>query len=767
MTNRTIKYILFFIFISLSAGPVFAQDILPIGDPVPQALGFHMSNYAFGFVETAGEQILENFDIEAMIMAENPIMDDEVDCPIPLLSDGDILINVTNLDYDPIQIGLAVTPFPTQPHVPGAIYAQVLVTNLRVDLDVEIDDLCEISTDLEPVATADSVITNIAIDIDFYQTEEGTFFSIVLDNIQTPYMTGFDLDADLPSILEWIVDLFEDTIEKEINDLMEEMVMDLIAPIIEQLPKDIPLFGEVPIEALGTSLTYDIYVGQYAPDVNGLKIVLGGEIVLEGISDCVDLGDPPGSRWTFNNFPDLLGLTPEQNPYHMAMLLGDDIINKLFYTAYASGLLCQTFDESIFGGFVSSNALERAIPGMGRVLDEDSALDDDDDTGDDDTGDDDDDEPEEGDILFVLQPHAPPLFDVSDGQPDLMKISIDELDLNIYEFVSERWIRSLSMTLSLSVGAGFDMANNLFTITVSDPVIDHEITYNEYGSFDDDSIQLLIDTAIAVAWPMLLDLLGDGFEVPSLVLPTGDVIGLQLDYKGPVGEGLDYLGAYMSLTIETPEDAPDTRVVLYSNINGKSLSVDYQSLDLRQSAEYGLNDSYDLFVDFDAVLPPGVFGVPEYSYRLDGGFWSHFSPSTQLKLPLILEGKHLLEVRSRLDGRTDPTPAQVTFHCDGVAPRFVELAIEDDLQANVSSKINVRGYDWQTPAGQIRYSLMVDGGSWSQAVTAGELTLPGLNRGQHVIRIRAIDIAGNISEESELSVEANLSGSSSGGACGY
>jgi hypothetical protein len=113
-------------------------------------------------------------------------------------------------------------------------------------------------------------------------------------------------------------------------------------------------------------------------------------------ADCVDLEEYPGSRWTDNALPAMEGTDPNGVPYHVALVVSDDILNQALYSAFASGLLCQDIDEDLLGGIFKSNQFARIVPQMGRVIDDapgaladDDDLAADDDTGDDDTGDDD------------------------------------------------------------------------------------------------------------------------------------------------------------------------------------------------------------------------------------------------------------------------------------------------------------------------------------------------------------------------------------------
>ena len=718
------------------AAPAHAEDgIIPLGGTVEDALDVRVTGSALDFTETIAEQILSTFDIEAMIMAENPIFEDGFLCGI----EG----NVTGMSYGSPSIDIATTPFPGQPGVPNALFARFIVPDLAIDINIEYDT-CLWSDDFDVEATADDVTGLAVLQIVYRETEEGAHIGVELVNVDAA-VHGFDLDLGL-GILEPIFDIFNQVIENAINDIVREMIPDLLLPIIEEyLSQSLPLSGEFPIGETGITLIYDLVIDRLFSDATGMSIEFEGAIYIDGVSDCVDLGPQPGSRWTDNPKPVLTDELPGGGPYHIGLSVADDLLNQAAYSTYASGLLCLTLDSSFLtGGLMSSRTFERLAPAIVRLPGGGAALADDDD----DTGDDDDaaEEPEEGDVIFVIQPHQPPIIDIGDGAPDLIVGSIDELEVSMYEYVSERWVRTLGLLIDVEIGVGVDLADSVLYVVIEQPVIDYEILYNEYSGLDESGVDGLIEAMLVIVWPMLMEALEEGFELPGLELPGGQMLGYSLDYAGPIGIADDFLGVFLSFSVSDDKGPPDTRVILRSARTGRDASFAEASLDLARSGEYGLADALNLFVRFDGDPPPGAAGGLEYSYRLDGGFWSRFSPEPGADLPRTFEGPHVLEVRTRArGGAVDPTPARIAFIADGVAPRILSVSVEDAPEAGVPAWIEVTAEDWRTPAPMIRYSISVDGGAWSAFVGEDGLRVPGLPAGAHELAVRAADEAGNVS----------------------
>ncbi|MCE5269875.1 SpoIIE family protein phosphatase [bacterium] len=78
-----------------------------------------------------------------------------------------------------------------------------------------------------------------------------------------------------------------------------------------------------------------------------------------------------------------------------------------------------------------------------------------------------------------------------------------------------------------------------------------------------------------------------------------------------------------------------------------------------------------LTVELAALTPwwPGAEGAFRYSWRLDNGRWSAFSPRSDLDLKGLSPGAHVLSVRARGPHlRTDPTPSRYRFYVDLPGP---------------------------------------------------------------------------------------------------
>lgn len=147
---------------------------------------------------------------------------------------------------------------------------------------------------------------------------------------------------------------------------------------------------------------------------------------------------------------------------------------------------------------------------------------------------------------------------------------------------------------------------------------------------------------------------------------------------------------------------------------------------------------------FDSIVSfMGENGAKEFAWRLDRGFWHFYSPDTFAELPPLVEGMHLLEVKSRsADKIFDPTPATLSFTVDNMGPD-IRLAGKDIHSVERNHDFNVIVHDAQTAERSIRAAYTLDETDWIDIGTSRSIALRGMTDGAHALRVRAVDEAGN------------------------
>jgi len=143
-----------------------------------------------------------------------------------------------------------------------------------------------------------------------------------------------------------------------------------------------------------------------------------------------------------------------------------------------------------------------------------------------------------------------------------------------------------------------------------------------------------------------------------------------------------------------------------------------------------------------------------YSYRVDGGVWTPWVDAKTARIPGLLEGRHVFEVRA-MDPRknVDFTPARKSFVVDSVAPKARVLG--DRIQGS-NARFLVDASDAQTLSEDVRVSWRLNGGEWSAFSYNKEVQFQAAP-GQHTLEVRAMDDAGNVST-TELNVGVRDSG---------
>ena len=115
-----------------------------------------------------------------------------------------------------------------------------------------------------------------------------------------------------------------------------------------------------------------------------------------------------------------------------------------------------------------------------------------------------------------------------------------------------------------------------------------------------------------------------------------------------------------------------------------------------------------------------------FSYRLDNGAWTAYSPATSFGFETLPEGVHTFSVRARdLDGNEDATPATRTFTVDLTPPEITNPAA-----ATGSSQATITWNTSEPATSQVEYGLTAALGSETPVINtlvkAHSVALSGL-----------------------------------------
>lgn len=254
------------------------------------------------------------------------------------------------------------------------------------------------------------------------------------------------------------------------------------------------------------------------------------------------------------------------------------------------------------------------------------------------------------------------------------------------------------------------------------------------------------------------DMNGDG--LPDLVVAHGGWQSLGTLIQQPDGtfapetlDPLPYANQYEPQSLAVGDLNGDGRpdVALVDGNNGLVVLYNAGNADLAPPTTTILNGppQYSAgatasfqFIGLDTVTPNSAM---QYSWSLDAGAWSAFSPRTTVTLTGLSEGWHTFTVAARDPaGNVDPNPPSYQFAIDRTPPANLMLRGVSAYTAAVGITLYAAAQDQIATEDQLTYAWRVDGGPWSVFSLASALTLYDLFEGAHVVEVQAADPAGNV-----------------------
>jgi hypothetical protein len=134
-------------------------------------------------------------------------------------------------------------------------------------------------------------------------------------------------------------------------------------------------------------------------------------------------------------------------------------------------------------------------------------------------------------------------------------------------------------------------------------------------------------------------------------------------------------------------------------------------------------------------------GVQTMFFQLDGGSWIDLGENTSKELSGLGDGEHEMSIRCT-DRAGNEAQVSSEFGVDTVAPSITDLSPTGDV-AGFYVEITWDGTD--DVSGIDRYEVSIDSAPF-ESVGGQHSVIENLTGGQHTVRIRAVDMAGNVAE---------------------
>ncbi|MEZ4374078.1 MAG: MYXO-CTERM sorting domain-containing protein [Polyangiaceae bacterium] len=492
--------------------------------------------------------------------------------------------------------------------------------------------------------------------------------------------------------------------------------------------------------------------GDLNPIGGGATLGMMGGAEPRPVTTCVPLasqtlptGIPIPDELTANTVSDWTGPGP-----HLGIGLSERYINYALGSAYNSGALCLGIGSDTLGSLLTSDTLGLLIPSLKDIARQKKTA----------------------PLAIVLRPQTPPSAVVGNGTSletdPTLRLALNELIIDFYLWSNDRYIRAFSSQFDLDVPVNLDVDENsalapvLQDIGVANPTMFNAPLVREDKQTAAETLANLLAGQIGGALggaisPISLNdslaSLGLALRIPPTVEGQGSP-GLRKLSKGSD----NYLGIFASL--ETASGAyvnfSETDVRLMSKtIDPAGLRVDTATKDNLPAFELQAKSSLDR----------GEQPI-EYQYRLDKGYWRPWQKSSSIKVSdaaLRIQGRHVVEVRSRVEGApqtVDRTPPTIEVLVDKSLPE-ITLGKEP-----VDGKLSIEVYDVVSPTQSLDVRWALDDGAftdWSNA--AGLEAIEVGDAGKLTVEVR--DEEGNVASQSQALVRGRADASlADGSGCG-
>ncbi len=325
----------------------FAQDVPPPPVVIDPALSVHVSatgldalGASIGAIVPSGLRAV-NLSGEIDCDEEEPgtLQYSAEDIQVHLSADTvDIVPSAGRLDID---LGLTVWSDP----------ADITATGMCV---LELDEACTLElapTNLDVEVGILLSLVDGAIDASIDQ------FTFTHGNFGNPVAPGCVLGDALETMQGYGVDIIGDVLDDVLGDQLEELETQL-EDMLNGLAQAVA-FNDT-LEALGATISYSLEASELEISAGGLRLGFTAQFGALEYGECV----PQEGRFmpSSHDQPPLTGLIPDSTtPYHVAIVVNEDMVNQALHAVWQAGMLC--IDVAEFAGLdITTAFLEPAAP---------------------------------------------------------------------------------------------------------------------------------------------------------------------------------------------------------------------------------------------------------------------------------------------------------------------------------------------------------------------------------------------------------------------
>ena len=496
---------------SLQSGIRYSNDYFAPAVRLPSFAQAKILNRAFDrAVNPQVNDALNALNIEALIKAENPVVDAN---PTFAGFGIDVEITVTDFSTDTIDVDIAPTT-QNNHHVAADVYVDDLdiefYTTLEVDMPWPIPDI--------PVGFLPSKLTNADVSGDLsvklrVDGNQNLNPVLAVDQLDIDLaILGGDFDAiDFPSILDVVGEVVLGPLEGFIFEALDNYIANKIGDaigdkLVEKVNEQLVLIpNDLDVTLRGKELTFNINEASVWSDTNGINVRISkGDVTTSDYQSGVrkELGYQLNQA---GSFPTMSATTPDSGElYDVGISVDWDYLNKAAFNAHRAGIDIVTLDVA-----------GSSIPGIGNLLSNYEAR-------------------------VTIKPGLAPYIDQAIPRADKALASVQSKELTVqlevrnlnnseapYDLLTEI-IANLRADVDLTVAG-----NNFQVHLDNEPQLEVISTNTDEALLvlDEDAIQHLLDYAVPLVMPRLVDIIGK-VELPCIKNHAIDLVEIQSNSYG-------------------------------------------------------------------------------------------------------------------------------------------------------------------------------------------------------------------------------------------
>jgi len=423
------------------------------------------------------------------------------------------------------------------------------------------------------------------------------------------------------------------------------------------------------------------------------------------------------------------------SPYHVGLGISEYFINQLLDSAYNGGALCLDIDSKI-SSMITTDLFGLLIPSINDLTSKVNSA-----------------------LLIAIRPQKALFVNIGPGNINadgdiiineaLLNIKINDLDLDFYAFLNDRYVRIFTTTIDLNIGMNLEVDGEGKLIPVLAPI--EFSTEDKLGALS--NLRVLNSEILRETDAEIAELLPDVVELAMgmlplnfdpIALPSFMGFGVKIKENGIVNiiEGNDdetknFIGIFADILIgvETPQGIAPQNITLNNVILEKKTIPRIKELRKGKKVEY----IFKINSDNNSEI--------EYQYRINKGFWTPFKKGNTVKVnnPILrLQGKYNIDIRARKVGNTSSLSAITTktVIVDAISPK---ISMKESKNAiNITAKDNITN--------NVKYFVSVNNSPYKEYNKSPEIKIPE-NQKSILIKVKTIDESGN---ESIMNKRFNL-----------